>query len=69
MYITRGMSYKKRSKKWSSLHVDFLYSSFLIFYDGFGLVVSYLAFKKTCGVVDLRSSDALRRKTENDYAQ
>ena len=39
------------------------------FYDGFGLVDSYLAFKKTCGVVDLRSSDALRRKTENDYAQ
>ena len=23
----------------------------------------------TCGVVDLRSSDALRRETENDYAQ
>ena len=23
----------------------------------------------TCGVVDLRSSDALRRETENNYAQ
>ena len=32
--VTRSMSYKKCSKKWSSLHVDFLCSHFLFFMMG-----------------------------------
>ena len=41
--LTRGMSYKKRSKNGlHSLHVDFLYRRFLFFM--MGLVKSFLSF-------------------------
>ena len=41
---TRSMSYKKRSKRWSSLDFGVFVQSFLIFHDRRGQVVSKFIF-------------------------